>query len=204
MSSNTKTKAQNEFNILEKTTKDAIILPFKKEILALLDKFGKSGQSGFSAPYTAEAISSAVKKLCLQEPIGPITGKNFEWNNCIPISEEKKMYQNNRCSAVFKNGKKGKAYYIDAIIFEGSEGGSFTSNGSVELKDGTIIRSKQFIKEFPFNPKKFYIKVIDHRFDKDKTTGKLTLNKEGDWWEHTLEDETQLKEVFEYYDFYEE
>ena len=59
--SNTKNKAVVEFEILEKTVKDAIISPFKDEILALVDKFGESGQSGGSAPYTAGAISGAVR-----------------------------------------------------------------------------------------------------------------------------------------------
>ena len=63
--SNTKNKAKREFEILKKTVKDAIIAPFEKEILALVDKFDNSGQSGGSAPYAANAISQAVKKLCL-------------------------------------------------------------------------------------------------------------------------------------------
>jgi len=73
--SNTKNKAEVEFEILEKTGKNAIIVPFKKEILALIDKFADSGQSGSAAPYTAKAISQAVEHLCLQEPICPITGR---------------------------------------------------------------------------------------------------------------------------------
>lgn len=53
--------AKRELDILEATTPDAIITPFAKEILALCEAFGKSGQSGGSAPYTASAISQAVK-----------------------------------------------------------------------------------------------------------------------------------------------
>ncbi len=46
-SSKTKTKAIREFDILEKTVKDAVIVPFRDEILALVEKFGQSGQSGW-------------------------------------------------------------------------------------------------------------------------------------------------------------
>jgi hypothetical protein len=67
-------RAVREFAILRRTTEDAIILPFEKEILALVDKFNNSGQSGGSAPYTAAALSQAVKNLCLQNPICDITG----------------------------------------------------------------------------------------------------------------------------------
>ena len=67
---NTLTHAQRELDILVKSCPDPenrpIIEGFIPEILALVEKFGKSGQSGGSAPYTATAISQAVKKLCLQ------------------------------------------------------------------------------------------------------------------------------------------
>ena len=76
---NTKSHAIRELEILEKTTPDAIISPFKNEIIALCHKFGESGQSGGSAPYTASAISQAVKKLMMQETIAPLTGSDDEW-----------------------------------------------------------------------------------------------------------------------------
>ena len=78
-------------------------------------------------------------------------------------------------------------------------GGAFTGSG-IEMADGSEIGSSMFIKDFPFTPKTFYIDVIDYRYDKDKKTGKLTPNPEGDWWEHKIKDEKQLEEVFEYYD----
>lgn len=194
MKSNTAIKAQHELNILEKTTKDAIIIPFRKELLALVEKFGNSEQSGGSASYVAEVLSSAVKKLCLQKPICDLTGIPEEWSNVKPF------FQNNRLSSVFKDALDDKAYYIDAIIFDGDIGGSFTSNGSVKLKDGSILSSKQYIKSFPFKPKTFRVDVIDHRFDQDSFTKKLTPNPDGDWWEHEIKDESQLVEIFEYYD----
>lgn len=195
---NTAIKAQREFDILEKTTKDALILPFKEELLALVEKFGNSGQSGGSAPFTAGALSLTVKKLCLQEPISPITGIDEEWGYDVG-DPGRPFYQNKRCAALFKKGKNARAYYLDAIVFDGDLGGTFTGNGSVKLKDGSKLSSKQFIKEFPFTPKTFYIDVIDHRFNKDSKTGKLTPNIDGDWWEHTIKDESQLEEVFKYY-----
>jgi len=81
---NTQSFAKQELNILKETTPDAVITPFTKEILALCEAFGKSGQSGGSAPYTANALSQAIKKLCLQEPICDVTGHEREW---VDISE---------------------------------------------------------------------------------------------------------------------
>lgn len=196
------THLENEFKLLNKNVKDAIVAPFEKEIIALVNKFNKSGQSGGSAPYTAKAISQAVENLCLQKPLYGITNDESEWMDRTEESSGEPFFQNMRLSSVFKEGKDGKPYYLDAIVFDGDIGGTFT--GSINLKDGSKLSSRQYIKDFPFKPKTFYIDVIDSRFDKDKETGKLIPNINGDWWEHEIKDEDQLKEVFEYYDIMQE
>ena len=118
---NTYKFAKQELDILAATTPDAIITPFAEEILILCEKFGKSGQSGGSAPYTATAISQAVKKLLLQEPICKVTGQGDEWMDVSEFCGDKKTYQNNRCSALFKDGKESKAHYLNAIVWKGEE-----------------------------------------------------------------------------------
>ena len=207
MKSNTCKKAKSECEILIKTVPDAIIKDFIPEILALVDKFGNSGQSGGSAPYTANAISQAVKKLCLQEPICDITGIDEEWGNITESGQSKdiEIYQNNRCSAIFKEvihycgGDETNCYYLDAIVFKGQNGSCFTGN-SVELNDGSIIGSRQFIKEFPFKPKTFYIDVIETEWaDKNETEKKQG----GGWWTSVIKNENQLKPVFKYYNRFE-
>jgi len=192
--SNTKKHAVREFEILNKTVKDAIIAPFEKEILALVDAFGDSGQSGGSAPYAAGAISEAVKRLCLQKPICDITGIDEEWNDCFEMGG-KESYQNNRLSSVFKEGKDGKPYYLDAIVFKGQNGICFTGN-SIKLPNGETLSSRQFIK-LPFKPKTFYVDVIETEWaDKDEKVEKQG----GDWWTLKIKDMSQLDEVFEYYE----
>jgi hypothetical protein len=81
---NTYKFAKQELDILSATVPDAIVTPFAKEILALCEAFGKSGQSGGSAPYTASAISQVVKKLLLHESICDVTGHEDEW---VDVSE---------------------------------------------------------------------------------------------------------------------
>lgn len=194
------THAQFELDLLEEKVPDAIITPFKKEIIALVEKIFSSGQSGGSMPFTASAVSQAVKTLCMQEPLYGIEDIEEHWIDRTEESSGEPFYQHSRLSSVFKQGKDGEPYYLDAIVFQGKEEwDTFTSNGSVTDSNGNIITSRQYIKEFPFKPKTFYIDVISHRYDKDKETGELTPNPEGDWWEHDLKDESQLKEVFEYY-----
>lgn len=195
---NTASHAKRELEILSATATDPdsrpIIEEFKDELIALCQKFGNSGQSGGSAPFTASALSQAVKKLCMLETIAPLTGEDDEWVDISDMNGGEEMYQNIRDSRVFKYGD-GRATFIDAIVFDGDIGGRFTGNGGV-IHNGNIINSSQHVKSFPFTPKTFYIDVIDHRWiDKEETMP----DPKGDWWTHTVKDPEQLKEVWEYY-----
>lgn len=212
---NTQSFAANELNILAKTVPDAIVTPFRDEILALCEAFGKSGQSGGSAPYTATAISKAVKKLMLQEPICPITGIDEEWTNVREISEEDEMmYQNNRCSALFKS-KSGRCWYLDAIVWKGDTVGE--SGNDWDNFTGYVegINSANYVKSFPFTPKTFYIDVTRevlptdwntepfYEFDYYDTkhfekTGEKVWQKEK--YRYVIKDKKQLEKVWEYYD----
>jgi len=191
------TRTEHEFQILKDNVSDPIIAPFEKEITDLVHKFMKSGQSGGSAPMTASAISQAVENLCNHKPLYGITGEDAEWSNSISRDD---TYQNNRLSSVFKKGVKGKAYYLNAIVFCGQNGSQFTSNGSVKDSKGNNVRSSHYIKSLPFKPKTFYIDVIETEWHKDKETGELTKQEGGGWWTSVLKDDSQLDEVWEYYE----
>lgn len=184
---NTQRYAQRELDILSKSATDPnnrpIIEPFIPEILALCEKFGKSGQSGGSAPYTATALAQAIKKLCLQEPICPITGIDDEWMDCGRMGDTN-AFQNTRCYSIFKDGKDGQAYFVDAIVWKTEKGSTWT--GTAILGDRSTIRSRQYIKSFPFKPKTFYIDVIEKEVEKDG-------------WEFWIKNERQLIPVFKYY-----
>lgn len=182
--SNTKSLAEKEFEILEQKYSDAIVLEFKDEILNLVDKFGNIGQSGGSAPYYIDIISSAVKKLCSHETLSELTGEDDEW---IDVSsycneEQKFIFQNKRDSSLFKD--EDGCYYLNAIVFECKDdmgGTSFYSNNVIFDKN-KILSSHQYIKKFPFYPRKFIIDVVKNGED------------------FFVKNENQLKDVFEYYD----
>lgn len=188
---NAKTFAETEIDILLKLypteQNPPIIKDFIPEILALVDKFGRSGQSGGSAPYTASAISDAVKKLCLFKPIADITGEDSEWAN-NEIDRDNPVVQNKRCTALFKQ-TNGRAYYLDAIIFKNEKGHTYSSN-SVRLIGGGKIGSRQIVHAFPWKPKTFYIDVIETEVAKDD-------------FEFTIKDMRQLDQVWEVYDPFE-
>jgi hypothetical protein len=191
MKSNTYRFAERELNILSKSSKDLEF--FREEILAICDIFGKSGQSGGSAPYTANYITKVIKKLCLQEPICPITGIEDEWVEVSEYQEnQKKWFQNKRCSALFKDSSSNlSAYYLDAIVWRTQTGSTWS--GSAILKDGNVFikyLSRQRIKSFPFTPKTFYVDVIETEVAKND-------------FEFHIKYQHQLKKVFEYYNKFE-
>ena len=198
---NTQKFAKRELDILEATTPDAIITPFAKEILALCEAFGKSGQSGGSAPYTASAISQAVKKLMLQEPICDVTGHESEW---VDVSQDmgKTMWQNSRCGGLFKYSD-GKCIYNDAIVWKGEEAwDTFTGCVYIDDKDFEFIQSSQFVK-FPFKPKTFYIDVVRVPISKEEAEQRdlhYIEDRFGECYYTILKDPKQLDKVFEYYD----
>lgn len=84
-------------------------------VLKLLDVFEGEGHSGSSAPYAINLFS----KLAAFEPITPLTGADSEWIDVSEYYDGKKVYQNNRCGAVFKDESKndGRAYWLDGKVF---------------------------------------------------------------------------------------
>lgn len=199
--SNIRKYAENEFEILKKSNPDALIIEFEKEILDICDAFSESGQSGGSAPYTASAISSAIKKLLLFEPLTKITGDDSEWL-LSPLSDPNEpTYQNSRCFGLFKDSD-GKPTYSSAIVWKGA-GAYDTFTGHVYIDDIKFqrISSSQYAK-FPFTPKTFYIDVMYIPItpeEAEKLDINYTQGNSGSYFT-IIKDINQLKEVFNYYD----
>ena len=147
----------------------------QENILELLDVFSKQGHSGSSASY----VINYFTKLANFNTISPIMCTDDEWND-VGTDDGKILYQNSRCSAVFKISMFGKPYYLDAIVFVDKKHTSYT--GSAFNNKNERIKSSQTIK-LPFTPKTFYVDVIDIGDDK-----------------HHIKDESQLKEVWKYYE----
>lgn len=188
-SSNTENFARKELDLLVKSGEKeggSLVKDFVPEILALVDKFGNSGQSGGSAPYTAGSIIAVLKNLLMQKPINPITGEDDEWSSITDFGDSPE-YQNKRCYSLFKETKESKPYYLDAIVWKTQNNDNYC--GSAILSNGENITSRQFIKEFPFEPKTFEIEVEEKEISPDN-------------WEFYVKDESQLEEVFKYYNKY--
>lgn len=194
--SNTAKFAKMELAILTKSATDPdnrpIIEKFIPEIIMLAEKFGKSGQSGGSAPYVSGAIAQAVKKLLLQEPICPMTGIDDEWIDVSSMgggrSEKECVFQNRRCGQLFKDAK-GQSWYLDAIIWKEENGNTYFGNAL--SPDGKRYHSKQFVQSFPFTPKTFYIDVVKEILPEDWTTEPFI---EWDYYDSKIFEATGVKE----------
>jgi len=146
----------------------------QENVLELLEVFSKQGHSGFSASYAI----SYFTKLANFKPIAPIMCTDDEWID-VTMDDSEMLFQNNRCSAVFKVSTDGSPYYLDAIVFVDENNSSYTG-GALNNKNESIT-SKQTIK-IPFTPKTFYVNVIE--IDD----------------ESRIKDESQLKEIWSYYE----
>lgn len=104
-------------------------------VVAMIEQFSDEGHSGASAGMAV----SIFEKLARFEPITPLTGEDDEWTE---VGEG--MFQNRRCSRVFKNAD-GSAYDIDGRIFREPSGACFTS------------RESSVPVTFPYTPKTEYV-----------------------------------------------
>ena len=146
-----------------------------KAVLELIEVFAKQGHSGMSA----SMVRSIFSKLSDYKPLIPLTLKDDEW---CEVSNG--TFQNKRNSAVFKEGKDGKAYYIDAYYKKTQN--NTTWNGSLDLPDGRRV-GRCYIKNTSRMPI-ICINVIETEVAKDD-------------WEMVVVKDKQLDKLREFYDF---
>jgi hypothetical protein len=170
MNTNTK-KAILELDYLHPDYKKTID-PFIPEILQLIEKFSQSADYVTSTDHAKIILLSVIDHLLNSMPLSPIEFDGVDWGLVFD-----NIYQNKRCGAIFKDDFGG--YYLDAIVW------CHKDNHFTGMVDG--VHSTQYIKSFPFEPKTFYIDVID-------------VEVAPDGWEYFIKDPKQLEEVFNYYD----
>lgn len=138
----------------------------------------------------------------LQEPICDVTGHETEWVDVSEISDGEILWQNSRCSGLFKY-PDGKLSYVDAIVWKGEEDwDTFTGRVYIDEKNFELIGSSQFAK-LPFKPKTFYINVVRVPITKEEAESRnLHYIEDGfnKCYYTILKDPTQLDKVFKYYD----
>lgn len=122
-------------------------------VMDLLKVFSDEGHSGSTAPYAVNLF----KQLALFEPIVPLTGEDWEWNEV-----GNNMFQNKRCSHVFKDSKDGQAYDSEGRVFyewherpldEDEDG----YPGTRRYKTHFTSRDSRVPITFPYTPKREYV-----------------------------------------------
>ena len=159
-------------------------------VMELVEVFAMQGHSGNSAGI----VRTIFNKLAAYEPLMDITGSDEEWGDVHDIGNSSNpWYQNKRCSALFKDGKDGKPYYIDAIVKRDQNGVTWSGMAWLNEEDyksgdrSKMVGKRGYIKSFPFKPKTFIIDVKDVEVTKDD-------------WESFIVNPSQLDEVWKYYD----
>lgn len=125
----------------------------REAVLDLLNTLSKHNPSGS----TVGVIVSLFSKLAKFEPLSPITGEDDEWMVVGEDQKKETIYQNVRCSHVFKNGKDGKPYDINGRVFIDQDGCTFTRN---YYEEGDEENSSTVYITFPYIPKTDYVKVF--------------------------------------------
>ena len=172
--------ANREFDILESEIPDAVVLEFKSEILAIVEKFGNAGLSGGSAPFYLYAIINTLEKLMKFNSLTPIEeSDNSHWSDDEILHG---VEQSSRCSALFKENNECR--YNDAItfvVFDGVSENAVTIPKN-ETTNGRTISSSLPVRCWPFVPKKFIVRLFE------ESNGN-----------YTIIDEQELREAYDYY-----
>ena len=93
------------------------------ELRELLLVFSSQGHSGASA----RIVTDLLGKLLCYEPIRPLTGEPNEWCE-VSLG----LYQNKRCSRVFRQAGRfnGQAYDAQGIVWQEADGACFIDHNS--------------------------------------------------------------------------
>lgn len=101
-----------------------------RNILEIVKVFSEQGHSGFSAGY----VLSMLERLLRFKPISPLTGADDEWDEDVCTRDGIRMYQNKRCSSVFKSvdaqGNVISCEDIDGIVVSDNGGITWFTSGS--------------------------------------------------------------------------
>lgn len=148
-------KDENSKNIQERINRD---------ILSLVEVFASQGHTGFTANYTLNIL----KRLLAFKPIKPLTGEENEWKDVELWGKERKLQQNKRFGAVFReNFDNSTAYYSEGKVFsdDGGESWYVSKDSRVPVK---------FPFEVPNEPERIILnseninKLIDNMMERGR------------------------------------
>jgi hypothetical protein len=153
---------------------DELNRAMRQHILHMVNEFAVEGHSGFSANYALNLL----KDILAYNPVAPLTGKDSEWMDISEYGIENgtvKVFQNKRCSSVFKevyDDGTEYAYNIDGKIFwewcererdldEDEEG----YPGKHKFKSYFGTKNSRVAVVFPYTPETVYEEFKENESD---------------------------------------
>ena len=155
-----------------------------KAVLELVETFSDQGHSGISAGI----VSSIFRRVADFKPLTPLTFKDEEWNDIGSLGGDEVSFQNKRNSAVFKSGKDGLPYYINAYTMQRGKTNGSCWDGSLHLEGG-----KRVGKCFVIDPSNLPTITITVPFIENNP-------KDAADWDFLPVPESSLDELKKYYD----
>ena len=165
---------------VDKETRELFVV-YKKPIIELLKVASEQDKSGTVADFVYPKLAEIIKNAFSFKPFTPINEGEEEFHALS--AHEPTVSQSARISSLFKDGEKGKAYYLDAItwymVSKDEDGNEFAEGFSGHIQG---ISAHKCIK-YPFVPKTFYVEVLEKDGDYIVTEkGKEELRKAMDYY----------------------
>jgi hypothetical protein len=131
-------KTELDYIGMTENSPDEMNVMMRKHLLHMVEEFAKEGHSGFSSSYAINALT----KLFRYEPLSPLTGDDDEWEEVGTRYGGEPLYQNKRCSRIFKDDSG--TYDIDGKVF-------IDKHGAFTNKDSRVYIT------FPYTPTTEYV-----------------------------------------------
>lgn len=127
----------------------------QEDVLEIAEVFASQGHSAFSAAHCVDLL----EKVLRHEPVGPLTGEDWEWNE---VGEG--VWQNKRCSRVFKYCRYGQAYDIAGKVFREWHERELNPNepgfpGKTRFQTCYTGSASRVPITFPYTPTREYVDV---------------------------------------------
>lgn len=87
----------------------------RPELIKIFKKSLNQGWSGSVAPYFIHSLAKTIEDGLHFRALSPLTLDEDEWSDLLEYGNDRAHYQNKRNSAVFKDAKDNKPYYLNAF-----------------------------------------------------------------------------------------
>ena len=106
---------ENELDRQSKYYGNSFINDCRPELIKIFKKAINQGWSGSVAPYFIHSLAKTIEDGLHFRALSPLTLNEDEWSDLRDYGDGRVYYQNKRNSAVFKDEKDSRPYYLNAF-----------------------------------------------------------------------------------------